>query len=50
MVSILLNSVILGAYDYSDREDLYMRNKVLNVIGEGFSIAFIVEAILKIIS
>ena len=50
MVCILLNSVTLGIYDYSDRDNTTNYNKVIDIIGNGFSLIFLIEALLKVLS
>lgn len=50
MVFISINSLSLALYDYSDRDDLTTRNKVLNKFSEAFAIIFLVEAGIKIIA
>jgi len=48
MLCILINSICLAMYDYSDRDGLTEYNKILNWIGVIITIIFIVEAALKI--
>ena len=50
VVIIILNSVTLSMYDYSDRDSTNHYNQVLDVINFAFTIIFIVEAALKILS
>ena len=47
---IVLNSIVLALYNYSDRDNSCTWNKNLNAIGLFFSICFIIECILKIIA
>ena len=50
VVVILMNSVILSLYDYSDRDSKTYKNKVLDKMNIAFTIVFIIEAFLKIIA
>ena len=45
---ILLNSLTLALYDYSDPESEGVRNQVLETLGLIFTILFTVEAAMKI--
>ena len=47
---ILMNSVELAAFDYSDRDCLTVRNKVLSKASNVFTIIFTGELVLEIIS
>ena len=47
---ILLNSITLAIYDYSDRDSTTSYNQILDTIGEVLTIIFIIEAILKIMA
>lgn len=47
---IILNTIALAIYDYSDRNDLTDRNKMLGNIYIFFNIIFIFECLLKIIA
>lgn len=49
-VLILLNSITLACYDYNDRDNEGLNNQILNQTGIFFSICFIFECILKIIT
>lgn len=48
MLCILINSICLGLFDYSDREAVSTYNKILNSIGISITIVFLVEAAIKI--
>jgi hypothetical protein len=50
MLSIFLNSIVLALHDYSDLDNSSKHNKVLTFIGDVFTIIFIVESVLKIVS
>ena len=50
MVIILVNSIILAIFDYSDRDSNTKKNKVLNLIGMVLTIIFIIECLLKIMA
>lgn len=45
---IILNSLSLAFFDYSDRDGNETRNKMLNIIGLFFTYAFTLECIIKI--
>jgi Ion transport protein len=45
---ILINSVILLAFDYEDRDSESIRNQIINVMSDVLTIIFFVEAGLKI--
>ena len=47
---IILNSVNLSIYDYSDRDSLTSYNKVLNILNEIFTFIFLAESIIKILA
>ena len=47
---ILLNSITLAIYDYSDRDSTTSYNQILDAIGRVLTIIFIIEAILKIMA
>ena len=47
---IILNSVNLAIYDYSDRDSLTSYNKVLNILNEIFTFIFLAESIIKILA
>ena len=47
---ILLNSLVLAAYDYSDRDNKTTRNGWLNKANNIFSVFFMVESLLKIVA
>ena len=48
MLIIALNSILLSLYDYRDRDGVTQYNYIINWIGNGFTILFIIEATLKI--
>lgn len=50
LIIILLNSLSLALYDYSDRDNESRRNQVLTILGQTFGAIFIIEAITKIIA
>lgn len=50
LLIILLNSLSLAFYDYSDRSDTTFTNKLLAIIGRTFSVIFLVEALIKILA
>ena len=50
MFVIFLNSMALALYDYSDRDSLLIRNKILEIAGTVFTIIFALESLLKIIA
>jgi hypothetical protein len=47
---IVVNSISLAIYDYADQTSVTLRNQVLDKIGVGFSILFLVESMLKILA
>ena len=47
---ILLNSVNLSIYDYSDRDSLTSYNNVLNILNKIFTFMFLGESIIKILA
>ena len=49
LVFILLSSFTLAFYDYTDPDNLTQKNKILEQIGEVFTVIFIIECVLKII-
>ena len=50
MLAILGNSICLSLYDYSDRDGNSAYNQSLNVIGDVFTIVFLLEAAIKILA
>ena len=48
--TIIINSLLLALFDYSDRESVTLRNKILNGFMFALSIVYIIEAALKIIA
>jgi hypothetical protein len=47
---ILVNSVVLGLYDYRDRDSITERNLVIEDINKVFTSIYTAEAVLKIIA
>ena len=47
---IILNSVNLSIYDYSDRDSLTSYNNVLNILNKIFTFMFLGESIIKILA
>ena len=47
---IILNSINLSIYDYSDRDSLTSYNNVLDILNEIFTIIFLAESIIKILA
>ena len=47
---ILLNSITLAIYDYSDRDSTTSYNQILDKIGMVLTIVFIIECVLKIMA
>ena len=50
MICIFLNSICLAVYDYKDGDSETRYNKVLDRIGEAFSIIFAIESLLKVLA
>lgn len=50
MSAILVNSICLALFDYSDRETLTEYNIILDRIGDAFTVLFLTEAALKIVA
>ena len=50
MTLIFFNSIFLAIYDYSDIEDVSLRNEVLNIGGRVFTIFFTLEMIFKVLA
>ena len=50
MTVIVLNSILIASYDYSDRDSLQRRNQVLDQIQLAFQILFSFECAMKIIA
>ena len=50
LLSILLNSILLALYDYSDRDSLTEYNQILDKIGMAFTGIFTMEFVLKTIA
>ncbi len=46
--SILLNSICLALYDYTDRDSLTQRNQILELINQIFTYIYCAEALIKI--
>jgi len=47
-LTIILNSLNLSIYDYSDRDSLTDYNNVLNKLNQAFTFFFLAEAVIKI--
>jgi hypothetical protein len=47
-ISILINTIGLSVYDYTDRDSLTKRNQTIDLIDSVLSVIFAVEAVLKI--
>ena len=47
---IMLNSLCLALYDYSDRDDESTMNKTITILGQIFTVLFLLEAISKILA
>ena len=47
---ILLNSIVLAAYDYDDRENKSSWNEFLNSCNNVFSVLFMIECMMKIVA
>lgn len=47
---IFCNSIVLALFDYSDRDSLGKYNQILNYVSAGFALAFLIEAVVKIIA
>jgi voltage-dependent calcium channel L type alpha-1D len=50
MAIIFANSIFLAAYDYTDRDEKHLRNKIINLAGVIFTIFFTIECIFKVIA
>jgi Ion transport protein len=50
MVLIISNSLLIGVFDYADRESLTYRNQVIDKVQLAFQIVFMLESVLKIIA
>jgi hypothetical protein len=50
IVVIIANSICLAFYDYKDRDGTTEYNKQINRWNFGFTIVFLVEAILRVIA
>lgn len=50
LLAILLNSIVLALYDYSDRNSTSSKNQTLDLIGNILTVIFLTEAILKILA
>lgn len=46
--SIIINTINISVFDYSDRESATLRNQVVDEIDRALTIIFILEACLKI--
>lgn len=47
---IILNSINLSIYDYSDRDSLTSYNNVLDILNEIFTFIFLAESMIKILA
>lgn len=47
---ISLNSLVLALFDYSDRDSLSEKNKIMNKISQVLTYIFLTEAFLKILA
>lgn len=45
---IIMNAVVLGMFDYTDRDSINTYNKILNYISDAFTAVFFMEASFKI--
>ena len=50
IIFIFANCICMASRDYMDKDDRTIRNKYLNYFDYAFSVVFIIEAILKIIT
>lgn len=50
VVIILMNSVLLGMYDYSDKEDQTRNNQVIELLNKVFTLIYLFEAFIKILA
>jgi len=48
MLAIVLNSICLSLFDYTDREVTSEYNLFLNWLGDGFTLFFLFEALIKV--
>ncbi|CDW81684.1 voltage-gated ion channel superfamily [Stylonychia lemnae] len=48
MLAIVINSICLSLFDYMDREVNTQYNLILNWIGDGFTLFFLFEALIKV--
>ena len=48
LLIILLNTITLAVYDYSDRDNKSLRNQILEIAGLVFTCLFITECICKV--
>ena len=49
-LAIVINTINISVFDYSDRESLTLRNKIVDRIDSGLTYIFILEAFLKILA
>lgn len=47
---ILLNSISLALYDYSDRDSTTINNQIIDMAGQVFTMLFAIESCLEIIA
>jgi hypothetical protein len=50
LIFIVINSVSLAFYDYSDRDNLTSKNQKIELVQYGFSVIFFFECLLKILA
>ena len=50
LTCIIVSSVALASYDFSDRDSKTLRNKIVDRIGQVLIIVFSLEALMKIIA
>ena len=50
LACIIVSSVAIASYDFSDRDSKTLRNKIIDKINQVLIIVFSVEALLKILA
>lgn len=50
LIVIGLNSLALAMFDYSDRDSLTLRNQIIDIAGQAFTIIFTIESLLEIVA
>lgn len=50
MAVIIMNSVMLACYDYSDKNSVTIRNRTLDFIGTILTVLFTLEGVCKVIA